>query len=347
MLSLGALIAGSLWLLWPFLGAIIWATMIVVASWRLLLGLQARLWNRRWLAVLALTSALLLLIVVPLSLAVAAIVEHADQIIGWGKSLTHLSMPPVPDWVAGIPLIGSKAAALWAQAAASRPEDLAAKVAPYAGGVASWFAAQVGSAGLVIMQFLLTVIIAAILYAQGESAAAGVLRFGRRLAGERGEAVVRLAAGAIRGVALGIVVTALVQSVLGGIGLAIAGVPFAVILSGVMFILCIAQLGPILVLAPAVVWLYWSGDNVWGTVLLMWTVMVGTMDNLLRPILIRKGADLPLLLIFAGVIGGLIAFGLIGIFVGPVVLAVTYKLFDAWIGEAPQSGEPTAPADSE
>jgi predicted PurR-regulated permease PerM len=108
-------------------------------------------------------------------------------------------------------------------------------------------------------------------------------------------------------------------------------VPFAPILTAVMFMLCIAQLGPILVLAPAVIWLYWSGDSGWGTFLLVWTLLVGSLDNFLRPILIRKGADLPLLLILAGVIGGLIGFGLVGIFVGPVVLAVAYTLLESWL----------------
>jgi len=106
-----------------------------------------------------------------------------------------------------------------------------------------------------------------------------------------------------------------------------------------MFMLCIAQLGPTLVLAPAVVWLYWSGDTGWGTFLLVWTVIVGTMDNFLRPLLIKQGADLPLLLILAGVIGGLLAFGLVGIFVGPVVLAVTYTLLEAWLDDAPLVAE--------
>ena len=109
--------------------------------------------------------------------------------------------------------------------------------------------------------------------------------------------------------------------------------PYAALLTAVIFLLCIAQLGPILVLVPAVVWLYWSGDTVWGTVLLIWTLVVGTIDNFVRPVLIRRGADLPLLLIFAGVIGGLISLGIIGLFVGPVVLAVTYRLLESWIAD--------------
>ena len=127
--------------------------------------------------------------------------------------------------------------------------------------------------------------------------------------------------------------TAIAQSVLGGIGLAVAGVPFAPLLSALMFLLCLAQVGPALVLIPAVVWMYFVGDTVWATVLLAFTVPAMTLDNILRPILIRKGADLPLLLILAGVIGGLIATGLLGIFLGPTVLAVSYTLLNAWISE--------------
>src|SRR4030095_2135795 len=96
----------------------------------------------------------------------------------------------------------------------------------------------------------------------------------------------------------------------------VAGIPYAAVLTAIIFIFCIAQLGPILVLVPAGAWLYWSGDAVWGTVLLIWTLLVGALDNVLRPILIKRGADLPLLLIFAGVIGGLISLGIIGLFVG-------------------------------
>src|SRR5262249_54865099 len=150
----------------------------------------------------------------------------------------------------------------------------------------------------ILMQFLLTVVISAIMYSYGESAAAGIRRFGRRLAGERGENMMLLAGRAVKGVALGIVVTAFVQSVIGGIALALAGVPFATLLTGVMFVLCIAQLGPILVLLPAIVWLWYQDHYAWAIFVLVCTVIVTTLDNVLRPVLIRKGADLPLILIF-------------------------------------------------
>jgi len=121
---------------------------------------------------------------------------------------------------------------------------------------------------------------------------------------------------------------------LGGLGLAIAGIQFASLLTMVMLMLCLAQLGPLVVLVPAVAWLYWTGDNVWGTVLLVWSAVVGTLDNFLRPFLIKKGADLPLLLIFVGVIGGQLSFGLLGVFVGSVVFAVTFPLLQSWVNEA-------------
>jgi len=135
------------------------------------------------------------------------------------------------------------------------------------------------------------------------------------------------------------VVTALAQTLGAGIGLMVAGIPFAGLLTGVVLLLCIAQVGPILVLAPAVGWLFYTDQTGWGVALLVWTVIVGTMDNFIRPVLIRRGADLPLLLIFAGVLGGLFAFGIIGLFVGPVVLAVTYTLLKDWVNE----GERPAP----
>jgi predicted PurR-regulated permease PerM len=281
--------------------------------------------------VIVMTLLMLLLVLVPLSLAIVTLVDHADNIVGWGRWLAEFTVPPPPSWVAGLPLIGAKLQQFWQQFAAAGIEDLAGRLAPFASTVTRWFAAEVGGFGLLFMQLLLTIVIAALMYAGGESVGAWVRRFGWRLAGERGEGAVVLAGQAIRGVALGVVVTALAQSLLAGIGLAIVGVPLAAVLTALIFILCIAQLGPILVLLPAVGYVFWTGDTGWGIFLLVWTMIVGTMDNFLRPVLIKRGADLPLLLIFAGVIGGMLGFGLVGIFVGPVLLAVAYTLIDAWV----------------
>ena len=335
VLAIGILIAASFWILRPFLVAGVWATMIVVATWPLMLAVQKRLWGRRVLAVIVMTVVMLLVLVIPLALAIGTIVSNADTIVRWTATLANASVPPPPDWVGRLPFVGERATEIWAEVTAAGGQGLVARIVPYAGDVAKWFAAQAGNVGALTIEFLLTVVLAAIMYATGETAARGVRRFARRLAGDRGETVVSLAAQAVRGVALGVVVTALVQSVLGGIGLAVAGVPFAALLTAVMFILAIAQIGVVPVLLIALGWLYWNDQTVWVFALGIWTLIVGVLDNFLRPMLIRKGADLPLLLIFVGVIGGLIAFGVVGIFVGPVMLAVTYKLLEAWVDESP------------
>ncbi|SBT06653.1 conserved membrane hypothetical protein [Candidatus Accumulibacter aalborgensis] len=335
VLFLCALIAASTWILSPFLPALIWATTVVIATWPVMLRVQQRLGNRRAPAVLIMTLLVLLVLVVPLSLAIATLVDNADRIADAARYVAAFEVPSPPAWVSDLPLLGNRVEHAWAHLASIGTAELAAKAAPYAGNLTKWFVREVGSFGLVFVQFLLTVALSAILYSAGEKAAVAVRRFGYRLAGERGDNAVVLASQAVRAVALGVGITALAQSILGGIGLAIAGVPFVPVLTALMLMFCIAQLGPGLVLVPAVIWLYWSDSTGWGTFLLVWTVIVGTMDNFLRPLLIRKGADLPLLLILAGVIGGLLAFGLVGIFVGPVVLAVAYTLLQAWIDDVP------------
>jgi len=334
ILCILGLIGLSLWVLRPFLAATVWATMIVVSTWPLFKSLELRLGNRRLLAIILMSLGMLLLLILPLWLAVDTISGHSAQLTAAGKALAENGLPLPPDWVAGLPLVGEKLAATWTRLAAAGTAGVMAEIMPYAADTGKWVLAQVGGLGGMLIQFLLVVTIAAIFYAGGESAARMVLRFGRRLAGERGEHSIILAGQAIRGVALGVGGTAIVQTVLGGLGLAVVGVPFASLLSALMLMFCIAQIGPMLVLLPAVGWMYWTGDTGWATALLVWSLIVGTLDNFLRPMLIKRGADLPLLLIFAGVIGGMLSFGLIGIFVGPVALAVTYTLLLAWIEDA-------------
>ena len=334
VLFVGGMIAACFWILRPFLPALVWATTLVVATWPIMVHVQRRLWNKRGLAVAVMTIALLFVFVVPFWLAITTIADNFDRIVAWGNSLGAFKLPAPPKWLSEFPLFGEKAAQFWQSIVATGIDPLVAKAAPYAGGVAGWFVGALGGLGIVLLQFLLTIVIAAVLYVHGEKAAVAARRFGHRLAGERGEQSVMLAGQAIRSVALGVVVTALAQSVLGGAGIALAGLPVPAVLTAVMFMLCIAQLGPLPVLVPAVIWLYWSGASGWGTFLLVWSILLSTLDSVLRPLLIRKGAHLPLILLLAGVIGGLIAFGLVGIFLGPVILAVGYTLLQSWMAEA-------------
>src|SRR5262245_8201668 len=333
VLFIGALVLLSLRILAPFLPATIWATTIAVATWPLLMKAQALLWNRRSLAVAVMTGALLLVFILPFSMAVGAILAHTDTITDRLRSLMTLELPPPPDWVATLPLVGERIATAWRELGGEGGRWLLTELRPYLSNVAVWFASSLGNVGGLFLQFLLTVVITGIFYASGEAAAEEVRRFAERLAGAQGDRAVKLAAQAVRAVSLGVVLTALLQSILGGIGLLVAGIPFVAVWTAVMFILALAQLGPLLVLAPSVAWLYWSEHSGWGTFLLVWTIVVTPLDNVLRPVLIKRGANLSFTLVFSGVVGGLVAFGLVGIFIGPVVLAVSSALITAWIDE--------------
>jgi predicted PurR-regulated permease PerM len=251
--------------------------------------LEARLGNRRAPAVALMTLGMLLLLVIPLWTAIATIAEHADAMGGLAKKVAESGLPQPPEWVAKVPLVGKRLSATMSSWADAGPAGLEASLGPYVSDAARWALHQAGGLGGTMVQFLLVVVLSAIMYSGGESAARAVRRFGRRLAGQRGEESVILAGKAIRSVALGVGVTAVVQTVLGGIGLAVAGVPYTSLLSAVMLMLCIAQLGPALVLFPAVAWMYWTGASGWGTFLLVWSLVVSSLDNILRPMLIKRG----------------------------------------------------------
>jgi predicted PurR-regulated permease PerM len=327
------LICGSLYIVRPFLPALIWATMIVVATWPVMLGIQTRVGGRRWIAVTVMLVGLLVVIVLPLYAAVSTIAEHGGDIIDQTKALPNYTLPPPPRWLHEVPFGGVQLAREWQRLSDAGPGGLLARVQPYAMIAAKWLLSQAGTVGVLVLHLLLTVITAGILYSRGEAASGIVMRFAKRIAAERGAAAVRLGTLSIRAVALGIVVTAAAQAALAGLGLFVAGIPGAGILTALILILCLAQIGPAIPLIGATVWLFYQDQHVAGTALGVWSLLVVMFDNVLRPLLIKRGVDLSLLLILTGVLGGVIAFGIVGLFIGPVTLAVMYTLLQAWINE--------------
>lgn len=334
LLALGILIATTVWIVQPFLTALAWATTIVISTWPMMLSVERMFGGRRGPAVAVMTLTLLFLLVGPLSWGIDALIGNTDAIVEWTKSLATLTIPQPPTWLEALPLVGNQGTQRWRELAALNPEELATRLAPHAQSFALWMVQQVGSFGMLLVQFLMTVAISGILYANGETAAAGTTAFAHRLAGTSGANAARLAAQAIRGVAMGVLVTAILQTSLVAVGLAVAAVPFASLLVPLVFVFCVAQIGPLLVMLPTVAWVWSTSGAAWGVGLLIWSMGCGLMDNFVRPVLIRRGADLPLLLIFSGVIGGLLAMGVIGLFLGPVVLAVAYTLLTQWVVEA-------------
>ena len=332
---LSALMVGSLYVLRPFLPGLIWATTIVVATWPVMRAVQRRCGGRRWVATSVMLLILLFVIVLPLYQVISTLALHSGAIMAAVKSLPDYTLLAPPRWISSIPVAGPRVAEEWQRLSDAGAGGLLARLEPYLTMAARWLLSHAAIVGVFVMHMLITIIISGILYSQGDAAADFVKRFSNRLAGERGVAAVRLAGAAVRAVALGIVVTAVVQSALGGLGLWIAGVPAAGILTALMVMLCLAQLGPFLPMLGGVIWLFQNDMKVAAIVLLVWALVVATLDNLLRPILIKRGVNLSLLLILSGVLGGLVAFGIVGLFIGPVILAVTSTLLKAWIAEVP------------
>ncbi|MNV44214.1 putative inner membrane protein [compost metagenome] len=332
---LSALMVGSLYVLRPFLPGLIWATTIVVATWPVMRAVQRRCGGRRWAATSIMLLILLFVIVLPLYQVISTLALHSGAIMAAVKSLPDYTLLAPPRWISSIPVAGPRVAEEWQRLSDAGAGGLLARLEPYLTMAARWLLSHAAIVGVFVMHMLITIIISGILYSQGDAAADFVKRFSNRLAGERGVAAVRLAGAAVRAVALGIVVTAVVQSALGGLGLWIAGVPAAGILTALMVMLCLAQLGPFLPMLGGVIWLFQNDMKVAAIVLLVWALVVATLDNLLRPILIKRGVNLSLLLILSGVLGGLVAFGIVGLFIGPVILAVTSTLLKAWIAEVP------------
>ena len=342
VLFIAMLLAGSLFTLLPFLGGLIWAATVVIATWPLLLRVREKT-GRPGLAVALMTTVTLLAVILPFGFAVSTLLDVAHRGPELLGDIFTRGLGPPPEWLGQLPIVGHELVAKWQELAAGGRDGLIEASRPFMGAAAHWAISVTGGIGVVAVNILLTIVLVGILYSQGEIAARGALAFGFRLGGERGQEVMRLAAQSVRSVALGVVVTALVQSILTGIALWICGIPRPGVLAALVFMLGIAQIGPLPIMIGAIGWLFWTDQTVWGVVLIVIGIPIGLLDNVLRPVLIRRGVQLPMLLIIAGVIGGLIAFGVMGLFVGPVILAASYTLVKSWVAEGPANNPGAAP----
>ncbi|OLL31189.1 hypothetical protein BTH42_13370 [Burkholderia sp. SRS-W-2-2016] len=333
-----ALIGGSLYIVSPFVPAVIWATTIVVTTWPLMLRLQQSLGGRRWLAVSVMLLLEIVVICIPTFGAVYTLADRADEVMRFVQRLPNDTLPAPPQWFGSVRLL--KPVTLeWQRLSEAGPGGLLARIEPYVAVAAKWLLLHIGVVGALALHLLLMIIVCGLLYAQGEAVVALLIALALRVAPDSGASVVYLTGQSIRAIALGVVVTALVQASLASAGIWLAGVPFAGGLSALVLVLCLVQLGPLVPMLGSVVWLFMHGFRITAVVLLVWAVCVSTLDNVLRPLLIRRAVELPLVLILAGVIGGLIAMGPVGLFVGPVLLAVTYHLLLDWVGETNRTAE--------
>ncbi len=323
-----ALVGWCVWLMLPFIEPLVWGTIIAIAVHPGYETLTARLGGRHRLAAVVVTLAGMLILTGPLSVLTMSLV---DTIAGMTQRMgVDVAIPPPPPQLAQIPVVGQPIAQLWTLASVNLGAALA-QIGPQLRVAAGWLLALVADAGFSLVKFVVAIVIAGVLLAHSRRAAAAAHILAERLVGKRGPEFADLAEQTVRNVTRGLLGTALIQSMLAGLGLLLAGVPGAAFLALIVFLLCVVQLGPLLVMLPALVWAFLNADTTVFVLLLMWTLFVGTIDNFLRPYLMSRGSSVPLLVILIGVIGGLLAHGLIGLFIGPIVLALGYELLRAWV----------------
>jgi predicted PurR-regulated permease PerM len=324
---------GVLEVLRPFLPAMLWAMIIVVATWPLMLRVQRLLGGRRGLAVAVMSLGLFAVIVVPVALLLGTLITALPELRDLGTRLFGGGWPSPPAWLTRLPY-GAQLANSWQQAAQRSADQWAASVKPHISDAVVWLSRHLGTLGGVTLDFVLMLALVVVYYQHGEVLAERIQKFARRVGGARGAESAVLACQAMRAVAAGVIVTALVEAILSGLGLWVAGIPAAGVLTSVIFLMCVMQLGVMPVLVPAVLWLLYQDHFGWAVALGAWTVLMSTGDSLLRSWLIQRNAQLSFMLVLGGVLGGLLAFGIAGIFIGPVLLAVAQRIADSWMDEA-------------
>lgn len=325
------LVIACLKIISPFLGALLWGTIIAISTWPLFDRLQRHLKGRQGVAAFILTGGLILVFVVPISLLVYSLTEHVASVSGLIKDLTTISLPPVPFWLADAPLIGPRINELWQHANTDMPA-LLETVKPAIKDGTAWLLKQSGSLSLSLLEFLLAIVLAGFLCVNSAGAKTLMERLIYRIAGQQGYALISVASQTVRSVSLGVVGTALIQAVLSVFGLIIAGVPGASLLGLFSFILAMMQIGTAPVWIPAAIWLGYQGATGWAIFTVVWGILINISDNFIKPYLISQGGSgLPIPLVFLGVLGGLLAWGFVGVFVGSTLLVVCFTLLKSWL----------------
>jgi predicted PurR-regulated permease PerM len=338
------LIVGCFLVLSPFLTDLLWAAVLTFSSWRLYERLRARLRGNSVLASLAMSLGIVLVVLAPFAIAAYAIVENADGIAQTVNRLLDQGLPDPPAWVANLPVIGSGLDGYWRNLAGDTGtlNETLRRLAPVARS-ALVTGGQAMATGL--LHLSLSIFLAYFLFLHGEGAVERVKAVMSRLAGSHAERLLEAAGATVRSVVHGILGTALAQGLAAGIGFAVAGVPAAALLGLLTFFFSIVPVGPPLVWVSATVWLYLQGSIGWAIFMLIWgLVVVSGIDNIVKPMLISRGSHMPFVMVLLGVLGGAFAFGLIGVFLGPTLLAVGYRLLVEWIESSGERESASPPA---
>jgi predicted PurR-regulated permease PerM len=326
LLALGCLVV-----LRPFVSALLWAVVLCVSSWPIYRRLLVWLGNRNTLAAFVMSLAMILVILMPFVIIGTTLADNVQDLTAAAKRIFQDGPPAPPEWLAKIPVVGQKATDHW-QSLAADTSKLWAEAQRLIEPLTAWVLKGGLLLGGGLIQLALSIFIAFFLFRDGVSAAKLLNTVVDRIGGERGGHLLAIAGKTIRGVVYGILGTALVQAVMAGIGFVIAGVPGAALLALLTFFCSVVPVaGTALTWLPAALWLFHQGSTGWGIFMIIWGLLVANVDNVVKPWLISQGSDMPFILILFGVLGGALTFGFIGVFLGPTLLAVGFRLLEEWV----------------
>lgn len=330
LLIILALVAISLWLIKPFLGALVWGAIIAISLYPLQRLLSSWLGGRRVVPAILIALLMTGVLLVPLAMLLMTIGEQASHMLQGSPKIEQLTIPVPPVWLADIPFFGKRAAQMWQEAAADVPGTIEA-ARPKIRGAVLWLLSGTVSSTLIALEALIAIVLAATFLITAERLDAFFAKLLKTLGAPQSAGVQTLIVRTVRGVAQGIIGTAIIQAGVACVGFEIAAAPVPVLLTLLVFITCTAQVGALPIGLPAAGWLWYQGHTDWAIFLTGWTIFVNVIDNFIKPLLIGRGLPVPIWVVFIGVIGGLLGMGLIGLFIGPVVLAVSYLLMIRWI----------------
>lgn len=342
-IALALLLGGCLLVMLPFVSALLWGTVLSVSAWPLYQRLVKLLRGRNNVAAALLAFAMICVILLPFVIVGTTLGENVRELTAAVRGWIDAGPPAPPEWLAKIPGIGRQATEYWQRLAADSSMLLEAGkrfIEPLTG----WLLSAGFGLGRGLFELALSILIAFFIFRDGGRLAERLGTAVERIAGERGRHLLAVAGGTVRGVVYGILGTALVQAVMAGIGFWIAGVPGAGVLALLTFFLSVVPVGPPLIWLPAALWLFHQGSNGWGIFMLVWGVGISSVDNVVKPLIISQGSAMPFLLIFFGVLGGAVTFGFIGVFIGPTLLAVGYRIVTEWAA-SPRGPETAAAPD--
>lgn len=333
-LALALLVGGCVLVLWPFLTALVWAAILVSTSWPGFLWLERSVGQRRGLAAVLMTLLVMVLLLGPIIAVAAAMAGNLAEL---GHAITAVfkdGLPDAPAWLADLPLLGQPLYEYW-QKFAHDGQRLMAELQKLAKPAQDFALAGGRIVGQGVIDIALSVFLAFFFFLHGEALSQYLDVVLGRLAGGRATHLLGIARGTVTGVIYGILGTGLAQGILAAIGFAVAGVPGAVLLGVATFFLSVVPVGPPLIWGGAAIWLFQQGEPGWAAFVAGWGFFVVSMvDNLIKPLIISRGSSLPFAIVFLGVLGGVLAFGVIGAFLGPALLAVGYRLAIEWTARA-------------